>query len=349
MRIKYFAGLSIITMLCLLVFISCNNRVSLNKEQKAALIFLKPLLNNTDSITNIEISNFMSCPEDTIWALFNDHQYDLMRKRESEIFNELIDERYKMREYDYNSDRHRWNIERLQDEQNQLKEDMSEYEKYFSPPIIHNVAIVRYKTKMKPYWNYINLEFDYSHNKVIREIRNKNIITYEFVLEQGKKGMRIVDFNDTIIEPSYDDILRTTRSTYSCFSLYKEGKYGVFDVSLGLVLPATYDSIVVDWRNKPFYYVNNNNKWGVCDDNGMSIIPAEYDGIMFCLDNDHYFDKDAYNYIVFFVKEGGSFHGIWRAPLENKILEDGMWGVYKITGEQIYPCNNKFRDIPTIK
>lgn len=291
----------------------------------------------------------MSCPEDTIWALFNDHQYDLMRKRESEIFNELIDERYKMREYDYNSDRHRWNIERLQDEQNQLKEDMSEYEKYFSPPIIHNVAIVRYKTKMKPYWNYINLEFDYSHNKVIREIRNKNIITYEFVLEQGKKGMRIVDFNDTIIEPSYDDILRTTRSTYSCFSLYKEGKYGVFDVSLGLVLPATYDSIVVDWRNKPFYYVNNNNKWGVCDDNGMSIIPAEYDGIMFCLDNDHYFDKDAYNYIVFFVKEGGSFHGIWRAPLENKILEDGMWGVYKITGEQIYPCNNKFRDIPTIK
>lgn len=345
-RERYLLLNTIIVVLASIGIISCDNGAArMTAEQRAALHYLDSTIDMNDSIISIKVIDYFSCSEDTVWALFNDRQYKVMRDRESELFHEIMDERYKMREYEYNSDRHRWNIERLQDEQNQLKEDMSEYEKHFCPPQIANVALIQYITKLNPNRRYMCLAYNHSHNKVIREIKNIGKTGFCIFIENNKYGIKLNAYNDTVLPPNYDSISRFSDYGCNCFLLCDKGKYGLYDDTLGIVISPEFDSIIIKsgFYVKPVYIVKKHDVWGMFNDIGKIIIPIKYDGILFP-SKGYTSDIDESDTICF-VKKGGEQKGIWFGSVNPAVTDNGMWGVYKTSGEQVAPCKYNFNDI----
>lgn len=331
---------------------SCDDHSNrMTTEQRAATIFIDSLLNQEDSLISVEVGNFFSCRDEFYYALVRDLSYNRMMQEESRLDSEIRDEYRKMREYEYNSNRHNWNIEYLTDKLNQLKEDMSEYEKDYTPPIIHDVAYVRYRTQKSPQWNYNCLVFNNSHNSVIRKIRKEQTELYEIINNANdKKGLIVHSFHDTIVEPIYDNVSIISEQDNSCFIVSSNAKKAVYNDTIGLVIPLEYDSVIVDWHVRFFYFVTKDDKWGVFDYCGKQIVPIEYDGILYSFSTfDDNWNYTGYDDILFFVKKGGSSKGIWKGPQRNDVLDNGLWGLYKGTKGQIHPCEYSMRDMPSTK
>lgn len=347
---KTYSGWSIIIAV-FIIMTSCDAHYNrMTNEQRAATIFIDSLLNQGDSLISVEIGDFFSCRDEFYYALVRDPSYNRMMQEESQIDSEIRNEYRKMREYEYNSNRHSWNIEHLTDKRNQLKEDMSEYEKYYTPPVVNDVAYVRYRTQKSPRWNYICLVYNYSHNSVIREIHNEQTGLFEIIVEDNNKGLMVHGFHDTIIAPIYDDVSIISKQGVTCFIASNNSKKAVYNDTLGLIIPLEYDSIIVDSHVKSFYFASKDDKWGVFDYCGKQIVPIEYDGILYSYSTfDENWNYTGYDDILFFVKKGGISKGIWKGPQNNDILENGLWGLYKGTKGQIHPCEYSMRDLPPSK
>lgn len=325
---------------------SCNNNnTRFSTDQWAAKAFIDSIIKQ-DSVVSIEIIDFFSCTEDTIAALFNDNRYESMVSREIQIDNQIIDERYKMSEYEYNADRHRWEIERLQDAQNILKEEMEEYKKHYCPPIIEDVALVRYFTKHNSTYRYICLQYNRSHNKVIRKIENASKCGFTIFRVDNKYGIKLSGYNDTILQPKYDRITRFSDYDCTCFLLRDKEKYGLFDDTLGIVIPPEFDSIIIKsgFYVKPIYVVKRQDTWGMFNNTGKNIIPAEYDGIL--LFSKGYTSDISDGDTICFVKKGGEQKGFWFGRGNPAVTDDGLWGVYSTSGKQMVPCEYGFNNIP---
>jgi len=153
-----------------------------------------------------------------------------------------------------------------------LKEGI-EYLKFFISLKDDKWGILSYNGKI---W----IPFEYSAIEVLENTRGQ-LLKVNDNFQWG-----IVDFIDRkTILPCYFEEIEVYVFGDSAFFIVEEeafdgNKKGIYDFR-GEILPSEYDEIFIhDEKDKIFFTVQKNNKWGAFDHNGKLLLPIKYDDLI---------------------------------------------------------------------
>lgn len=210
---------------------------------------------------------------------------------------------------------------------NELYTTMDGIEKAFNVTFDYDVENQEIQIYTMPYLIsfYSNYILDYGYSEISEDFTNQKTVLDDMLVvvnEKGKMGVIQASTGDAILEVKYDNVEYLQHT--SDFLVVDSNKMGIISKNKRTKVSIQYDNIELMDYDAALYVVEQDDKFGVMDFNGNIIINIDYQDIG--IDASKFTENDIKNGYILVDN---------LIPVQD---EDGFWGFFDTSGNQITEC-----------